>query len=81
VVDYVDGLLIMEIRDVIGNTLFRGRVSSRNPAGSSRELPPFAVLKELILLGVDGGMTDMDIAAEMGIEAEYVSYVRRHYSS
>jgi hypothetical protein len=73
VIDYVDGLLILEIREVIASQRKHWMSSGRV---RDTEITPFAVLKELILMGIDGGLTDMEISQELDIAAEYVSYIR-----
>lgn len=76
VVEYIDGLLLLSVKQAVSDRTGRAyanrrRVSVEIPTG----LSGLGTAKELVQMGIDGGLTDQDIAEAMGVSEEYVAII------
>ena len=81
VVDYVDGLLLMTVKQALKEYTRGRRFASGNgiSVALNMETPialsGWGIAKELVGMGIDGGLSDQDIAEALEISEEYVALV------
>ena len=75
VVDYIDGLLLLTVKQAIKDRQGRSHVVRRGIGIEPPGMSGLGVAKELVQMGIGGGLTDQDIAEAMGVTEEYVSLI------
>ena len=74
VICYVDNLLILTLKEAMQERRPRQWVVQHAVAHRPSE---FEAAREMILMGLEGGLTDFDIAETLSLPVEYVSELAR----
>jgi hypothetical protein len=76
IVEYIDGLMLMEVKQAIREFQRSSEmVSCRPQYDNQRGMSGIGVAKELVQMGIDGGLTDQDIAEAMEVSEDYVALI------
>lgn len=77
-VEYVDGLLLVDVKRAIRERINRPWIVQMDGQGAAERKntePSFGLLRELIFWGQESGLSEMDVAEALEVSEEYVHLI------